>query len=274
VEILVRHLPGPIAPSGGTRVTTDAAPALRPLARAPLYAAIAERLLSHIVQSELRPGDRLPGERELAQRLGVSRTTVRQATVALQSQGVLEVRHGGGTFLRHLDPASPAVAGIRSRRDRLPAVLEARRALEVPIARLAAERRTDADLAAIERGLEQMRQEVERGRIGVDGDAAFHAAVTAAAHNPVLAELMTHLAADVAETRAESLSQAQRPPRSLTDHEAIATAIAAGDPDEAAAAMTAHLDHVAELRLFDWDPTAPAPAAAPSAATATLEDAP
>jgi GntR family transcriptional regulator, transcriptional repressor for pyruvate dehydrogenase complex len=249
---------------------TEEAPALRPLARAPLYAAIAERLLSHVVQSELRPGDKLPGERELARRLGVSRTTVRQATVALQAQGILEVRHGGGTFLRHLDPSSPAVEGIRSRRDRLPAVLEARRALEVTIARLAAERRSEADLVAIERGLAQMRREVDDGRIGMDGDAEFHAAVTQAAHNPVLSELMAHLAQDVAETRAESLSQARRPPRSLADHEAIASAIAAGDPEAAATAMTAHLDHVAELRLFDWDPLTDAT----DATATTHEDAP
>jgi GntR family transcriptional regulator, transcriptional repressor for pyruvate dehydrogenase complex len=236
-------------------VRTEAAPALRPLARAPLYAAIAERLLSHIVQSELRPGDKLPGERELARRLGVSRTTVRQATVALESQGVLEVRHGGGTFLRHLAPDSSAFDGVRSRRDRLPAVLEARRALEVPIAALAAQRRTPADLRAIERSLELMRREVDAGEIGLEGDARFHAAVTGAAHNPVLAELMASLAADVTETRAESLSQTSRPPRSLADHEAIAVAIEAGDPEAAAAAMRAHLDHVADLRLFTWDPT-------------------
>jgi GntR family transcriptional regulator, transcriptional repressor for pyruvate dehydrogenase complex len=240
-------------------VRTEEAPALRPLARAPLSAAIAERLLSHVVQSELRPGDRLPGERELARRLGVSRTTVRQAIVALQTQGVLEVRHGGGTFLRHLDPDSDALDGVRSRRDRLPAVLEARRALEVPLARLAARRRTVADLAAIAEGLEQMRQEVAAGQIGAAGDEAFHRAVTVAAHNPVLEALMAHLARDVAETRAESLSQEQRPPRSLADHEAIAAAIADGDEDAAAAAMVAHLDHVADLRLFTWEATGEAP---------------
>jgi GntR family transcriptional regulator, transcriptional repressor for pyruvate dehydrogenase complex len=236
---------------------TEQAPALRPLARTPLSEAIAERLLSHIVQSELRAGERLPGERELARRLGVSRTTVRQAILALQGQGILDVRHGGGTFLCELDPASTAMAGVRTRRARLPAVLEARRVLEVALAQLAARRRTDGDLAAIDRGLQRMRREVEAGDIGADGDAAFHAAVTAAAHNPVLADLMTHLAQDVAETRAESLSQAHRPPRSLVDHEAIAAAIAAGDPDAAAAAMHDHLDHVADLRLFEWDPAGP-----------------
>jgi GntR family transcriptional regulator, transcriptional repressor for pyruvate dehydrogenase complex len=243
-------------PRGTPEMSIDA-PALRPLERTPLYTAIAERLLSHVVQTDLRPGDKLPGERELARRLGVSRTTVRQAIVALQTDGILEVRHGGGTFLRALEPASAAVEGVRSRRARLPAVLEARRVLEVAIAERAAERRTDDDLVAIERGLDRMRREVAAGAIGVDGDAAFHAAVTAAAHNPVLAELMAHLAEDVAETRAESLSQAQRPPRSLADHEAIAAAIADADPVAAAAAMHAHLDHVADLRLFDWEPPAP-----------------
>jgi GntR family transcriptional regulator, transcriptional repressor for pyruvate dehydrogenase complex len=235
-------------------VRTEQAPALRPFPRPPLAEAIAERLLSHIVQSELRPGDRLPGERELARRLGVSRTTVRQAIVTLQEQDVLDVRHGGGTFLRDLDPAAPALAGVRARRARLPAVLEARRVLEVAIAGLAAQRRTPDDVAAIASGLDRMRREVAEGDVGVAGDAEFHAAVTAAAHNPVLAGLMAHLGEDVTETRAESLSQEHRPRRSLADHEAIATAIADGDPAGAAAAMHAHLDRVADLRLFDWDP--------------------
>jgi GntR family transcriptional regulator, transcriptional repressor for pyruvate dehydrogenase complex len=233
----------------------EVAPALRPLDRPPLYEAIAERLLSHIVQSDLGPGDKLPGERDLAARLGVSRTTVRQALVALRTQGVIEVRHGGGSFLAALDPSSPAVARVLSRRRRLPAVLEARRALEVPIASLAAQRRTDDDLAALSRGLDRMRADVAAGGLGIDGDRDFHAAVTAAAHNPVLAELMDQLDAAIAETRTESLSQDGRPPRSLADHERIAAAIEDGDPAGAAAAMSTHLDRVAALRLFSWDPT-------------------
>jgi GntR family transcriptional regulator, transcriptional repressor for pyruvate dehydrogenase complex len=235
-------------------------PALRRLERPPLYTAIAERLLSHVVQSELRPGDRLPGERELARRLGVSRTTVRQATVALQGQGILEVRHGGGTFLRELEPDSAALEGVRSRRRRLRAVLEARRAIEVETARLAAGRRTAEDLDAIDRALALMRRELDAGGIGVEGDAAFHAAVATAAHSPVLAELLLHLAPDVAETRSESLSQVARPPRSLVDHEAVAAAIVDGDPGAAADAMHAHLDHVADLRLFAWEATPTSPA--------------
>ncbi len=243
-----RPTPAPSGAAGGS------APALRPVARTPLHAVIAERLLSHIVQSELEPGDRLPGERDLAARLGVSRTTVRQAIVQLRVEGLVDVRHGGGTFLRPLDPQAEAVAAVLDRRRRLPEVLEARRALEVPIAGLAAARRTEPDLAAIDAGLERMRHEVAAGEPGLDGDAAFHAAVTAAAHNPTLAELMDHLADAITETRSESLAQPGRPPRSLHDHEAIARAIRAGDADAARAAMQAHLGHVGDLKLFDWQP--------------------
>lgn len=236
-------------------MSIDAAPALRPFTRPALYEVIAERLLSHVVQSELAPGDKLPGERELARRLGVSRTTVRQAIVALQTQDILDVRHGGGTFLRHLDPTSPAVARLVRRRRELPHVLEARHALEVRIATLAARRASDEDLDRIEQALDHMRGEVTAGEIGLRGDSEFHAAVTAAAHNPVLAELMDHLAEAIAETRSESLSQPGRPPRSLADHEAIAAAIRAGDATAAGDAMRAHIDHVADLKLFAWDPT-------------------
>lgn len=236
--------------------TTSTAPALRPVARTPLHAVIAERLLSHIVQSELEPGDRLPSERELAARLGVSRTTVRQAIVQLRVEGLLDVRHGGGTFLRPLDPQAEVVAAVLDRRRRLPEVLEARRVLEVPIAALAATRRTEEDLRAIDAGLARMRDQIARGEPGLEGDAAFHAAVTAAAHNPTLAELMDHLADAIAETRSESLAQPGRPPRSLDDHQAIATAIRAGDADAARQAMQAHVDHVADLRLLDWQPPA------------------
>jgi GntR family transcriptional regulator, transcriptional repressor for pyruvate dehydrogenase complex len=165
---------------------------------------------------------------------------------------VLEVRHGGGTFLRHLDPASPPSPAVRSRRDRLPAVLEARRALEVPIAASPLSGGPTRISRASSAGSDGCVEEVADGDIGSIGDAAFHAAVTTAAHNPVLADLMAHLASDVAETRAESLSQPERPPalarRPRGDrrgHRGRPTPTPPPPP-------CAHLDHVAELRLFDW----------------------
>lgn len=228
--------------------------ALRPLQRSRLYEQLVRRLLAHVQDSGLRPGDRLPPERELAQRLGVSRASVRQAVVALEVQGVLGVRHGDGIYLlRHAD-ARESLRQLTERRQRLPDILEARAALEVKTAELAARRRTPADLAAIDAALAAMAAQVAAGEHGEEGDSAFHRAVTAAAHNPVLTELMELLAGPIRETRRESLAQPGRPPRSLASHRRIAEAIRAGDPTRAVRAMRAHLDLVGNVALLQWAP--------------------
>jgi len=100
--------------------------ALSPVPRTPLYERLVERLRTHVLQADA--GDRLQPERELAARLGVSRSSVRQAIVALQVRGLVEVRHGGGTFLRgdDLDPAPSA--RILDLQRRLPDILDAREA--------------------------------------------------------------------------------------------------------------------------------------------------
>jgi GntR family transcriptional repressor for pyruvate dehydrogenase complex len=223
---------------------------LLPLQRTSLHERVAARVLSHVVQNGLSEGDRIPSERELARRLAVSRSSVRQAIAGLVAAGVLSTRHGGGTFVARLDLDSEPLASVARRRAHLPSVHEARRILEVPAAALAAERRDDADLEAIERALALMASEIASGEVGARGDAAFHAAVTEAAHNPALRELMERIEEDVDETRSESLSQDDRPPRSLADHRRIADAIAAGDSEAAAEAMRRHLDRVADVRLL------------------------
>jgi GntR family transcriptional repressor for pyruvate dehydrogenase complex len=153
-----------------------------------------------------------------------------------------------------LDHDAEPLASVAARRAHLPAVHEARRILEVPAAALAAQRRDRDDLDAMERALDLMASEIAAGEVGARGDAAFHAAVTAAAHNPALRDLMTRIDDDVVETRSESLSQQGRPPRSLEDHRHIAEAIAVGDPDAAAEAMRRHLERVADVRLLAWHP--------------------
>jgi GntR family transcriptional repressor for pyruvate dehydrogenase complex len=99
-----------------------------------------------------------------------------------------------------------------------------------------------------------MAADIEAGGLGVDADAEFHAAVTAAGHNHVLADLMEYLAAPIAETRVESLSQPDRPPKSLANHRRIASAIADRDPRRAARAMRAHIKVVADVQLLRWEP--------------------
>ncbi|MDG4863250.1 FadR/GntR family transcriptional regulator [Streptomyces sp. T-3] len=228
--------------------------ALRPMGRTRLYEQVLDRLRSYVTDSALRSGDRLPPERELAQRLGVSRASVKQAIVVLEVQGLVEVRHGGGTYLVKDSLDVEPVEQLVERRRRLPDVLEAREALETKLAELAAERRTDEDLKALRFALAKMAGEVEEGRPGVEGDRLFHAAVTAAAHSSLMAEFMRSIAEQITESRHESLRQPGRPKRSLAQHWAILDAIEAGQGRAAATAMRRHVRTVAKVRLLDWNP--------------------
>ncbi|WP_232376420.1 FadR/GntR family transcriptional regulator [Amycolatopsis aidingensis] len=228
--------------------------ALRPMSRQRLYEQVIERLRNYVADAGLSAGDKLPAERELAQRLGVSRASVKQAIVVLEVQGLVEARHGGGTYLVRDTLDIEPVERLVERRRRLPDVLEAREALETKLAELAAERRTEADLADLRSALDHMRAEIEAGDHGVEGDRRFHAAVTAAAHSSLLAEFMQSIAEQVTESRTESLRQPGRPSRSLGQHVAILDAIAAGEPKQAAAAMRRHLRTVAKVRLLAWNP--------------------
>ncbi|MEU6265990.1 FadR/GntR family transcriptional regulator [Saccharopolyspora shandongensis] len=230
--------------------------ALRPLARPRLYEQVVQRLREHVADSGLRVGDRLPPERELAERLGVSRASVKQAIVVLEVQGLVEVRHGGGTYLRRESLDAEPVAELVARKRRLPDVLEAREALETKLAELAAQRRTDADLAEIDAALAAMRREIAEGGLGGEGDRRFHAAITAAAHSSLLADFMRTIATEIAESRQESLRQPNRPGKSLTQHERIAEAIREGNPRAAVTAMRRHLQTVSRVRLLSWDPDA------------------
>ncbi len=230
--------PGPGAPTFPGR-----------LVRSRLYEQVAEQITAWIADNGLKPGDRLPPERELAQRLGVSRATLSQALVALEVIGVVAVRHGDGTLVTKSRTRS-IVEAIRAHADRLPEVIDTRDALETKIAALAAVRRTDEDLARIDEALDAMAADVEAGGRGVEGDERFHGAVTTAAHSLLLARLMDEISDLIKETRIESLSQPDRPHASLAGHRAIAEAIRAQQPEAAREAMHAHVDLVSDVALL------------------------
>jgi GntR family transcriptional repressor for pyruvate dehydrogenase complex len=219
-----------------------------------LYEQVVEQLRAYVTDQGLRAGDRLPPERELAERLGVSRVSVKQAIVVLEVQGLVDVRHGGGTYLRRDSLDVEPVDALVDRKRRLPDVLEAREALETKLAELAAQRRTADDLVEIDAALSQMRRQIDAGELGVDGDRRFHAAVTAAAHSSLLAQFMRSIAEQIAESRQESLRQHGRPVRSLDQHQRIADAIRAGDARAAASAMRRHVRTVRRVRLLGWEP--------------------
>ncbi|MBA3780495.1 MAG: FadR family transcriptional regulator [Nocardioides sp.] len=223
------------------------------LMRTRLYEQVAEQITTWISQNGLTTGDRLPPERELASRLGVSRATLSQALVALEVIGVVAVRHGDGTVVTGSPGASRIADAIRAHADRLPEIIETRDALETKIAALAAVRRTDEDLARINDALQVMEEDVEAGGRGVEGDERFHGAVTAAAHSRLLARLMDEIGDLIKESRIESLSQPGRPRDSLAGHRAVADAIAAGDAAGAATAMHEHVEMVSDVAVLRDD---------------------
>jgi GntR family transcriptional repressor for pyruvate dehydrogenase complex len=223
---------------------------LRPVTRPRLYEQVVTQIQSWVTDNELAVGDHLPPERELAARLGVSRATVSQALVAMEVAGMVSVRHGDGVVLVEPVGSTKVVNALRRHARQLPEIIEARDALETKLAGLAAVRRTDTDLAAIDEALEVMERDVAAGGRGVEGDERFHAAVTAAGHSGLLARLMTEISDLIKETRIASLSQPDRPADSLRGHRKVADAIRAGDVEAAARGMQEHVTMVSDVALL------------------------
>jgi GntR family transcriptional regulator, transcriptional repressor for pyruvate dehydrogenase complex len=236
----------------GQRASRPSTEALRAPDRRRLYEQLAAKLLDYVEVTGLRVGDRLPSERDLAEALKVSRASVRQATVALEVRGTLEVRHGDGIYLRSLPNDSNHLMELMTQRHRLPAILEAREALETHLAALAAARRTGIDLAAMDRALAVMAADIDAGGFGEEGDRLFHEAVTRAAQSPLLADFMAALSVPISETRRSSLGEPGRPPRSLRAHHQILEAIRRQDVTGARQAMRRHVNMVADIGLLRW----------------------
>ncbi|MET4059665.1 GntR family transcriptional repressor for pyruvate dehydrogenase complex [Arthrobacter sp. UYP6] len=231
-------MPGSGESKGFTRVS-----------RPRLYERLVEQLLGYIASTGLGPGDLLPAERELAERMGVSRATLAQALVALEVLGVIDVQHGTGAVLVYRPSVASVLRELREHRDRMPEIVEARSTLEVKLAALAAERHTPGDLAAMDLALEAMAAEIAGGSRGTTGDEQFHQAVASAAHSSILASMMTFISELVRETRLASLGQPGRPEQSLESHRAIVDAIRSANPRAAAEAMQAHIDLVSETEM-------------------------
>ncbi|WP_442904305.1 FadR/GntR family transcriptional regulator [Glutamicibacter sp.] len=215
-----------------------------------LYEQLMQQILAFVEQEQLGPGDHLPAERELADQLGVSRATLAQALVALEVLGVIDVKHGTGAVLVYRPSIATVLRELHEHKNRLPEIVEARSTLEVKLASLAAERRTEDDIKRINEALEVMAQEIADGDRGEKGDELFHEAITGAAKSSVLQKLMTFISEMVLETRLESLGQPGRPERSLESHRKITEAIIAGDSRAAATAMQEHIELVSDVALL------------------------
>jgi DNA-binding FadR family transcriptional regulator len=225
---------------------TDAAhwPPVEPIRSTRIYLEIVRQIKALISDGHLTSGDRLPPERDLAERFRVSRASVREALRALQSMGLIEIRAGEGTFVREISVEAliePLALAILTQREAISELYEARRLIEAPIAALAACRASPDEVAEMERVLEDQAREVAAGRTGLAQDAAFHTAIAHSTHNRAITRIVTALMDLLRETREESLHIPGRAERSHEDHRRVLAAIRRGDEGEARQAM---LDHV------------------------------
>ena len=217
---------------------------------------LVDALGERIRDGRLAPGDKLPTEAAVMAEFGVSRTVVREAISKLQASGLVETRHGIGTFVVGVGDGSafriePAQLGTL--RDVI-AVLELRIGVESEAAALAARRRAVQNLAAMRAALDAFAAAVEEGRDAVSADFQFHTEIARATQNEHFTGLMATLGAQIIpRARLEPARQADPARQEYlrrvnAEHESIFDAIAAQDADAARAAMRTHLANSRERR--------------------------
>jgi len=216
-----------------------------PVTKVQLYKEIAERIIAKINNSELKPGDKLPPERELAVLLGVSRTAIREALRSMEMMGFIQSRVGGGTFVRRVTVENilQPLSGVLSGDERLIAeLMEVRYLLEGEIARLAALRASTTDVERMELALEAQKTAIISGDIGLESDTLFHENLAVAAKNLAL-EKITLLCRDLlTASRKAALENMDDVGDTIAHHQAMIHAIKSGDANLAEASMHFHLN--------------------------------
>jgi GntR family transcriptional repressor for pyruvate dehydrogenase complex len=207
-----------------------------------LYQVVADQIAEAIRAGQFRPGDRLPPERDLSARCGVSRPVIREAMIALEIAGFVEVRSGSGVFVRAVPAATGGVPDAGE--DPYEAFL-ARRVIESEIAAIAAENAKPADLAEIEAALECMRAQEGRDRSPDQNDRRFHLAIAQATGNLAFVKIIDFIWDKLiypGKLWTKLFERRFVRPTRIAEHEAILQAIAARDPEAARAAMHTHFD--------------------------------
>lgn len=217
---------------------------LEPTEQATVTEVVAQRLIAQLSNGVLKPGDKLPAERELAQQLNVGRTTVREALKFLTLSGLLEARRGDGTYVRQgfTDSLSQQIQwSVLLSMTEVDMIVEVREGLEVKAAILAAKRATPEDIEKI--GVFRQLLDIEGRDIEreTDLDLEFHNAIAKASHNVLLSSLMLSLQNILRQYITLSNQMTDRIETTVAEHQAVYDAIAAKDPDAAERAMMEHL---------------------------------
>jgi len=218
---------------------------------------IIKQLKELIATGQLKPGDRLPAERALVEMFQVGRGYVREAIHKLEFYGLLKTNPQSGTYvsglgIKILDNIITDV--INFNKDDFNALLEARYYLELTSARLAAERRTEADIIEIKEAAHGFSMKTKDNIGAVEEDMLFHIKIAKASKNPMIESMILILIPDLIKNIVENnVCGKDRSKLSVPQHDAILEAIESGNPQKAEAAMAAHLNDLIEISRAGFD---------------------
>ncbi|MDR3146241.1 MAG: FadR family transcriptional regulator [Treponema sp.] len=221
-----------------------------------IYEEVVELIIQRIRSGTLVVGQKLPPERVLAEEMGVSRTSLREALRALESMGYIYSVTGGGNYVNSVSMEhvlSPLSAMVAQDKQLAFDIIEVRRHLEVHMAGQAAKNATKQQLSRIYGAILNMQSQIENGGNGIEGDNQFHLEIARASQNKAFAIIVELLAELLAESRKATLDIPGQPAKSIEDHIAIFEAISSGDAERASEEMSAHLIK-AEHNLAVKDP--------------------
>src|SRR5579884_915972 len=220
------------------------------ISRKKVYAEVARQLERRILE-ELKPGDMLPPERELAQVFGVSRSSIRDAIRRLEAVGLVRPRQGAGTVV--CEPpeslANPLAGVLHQKRRMITELLDVRKIIEPALAARAAVHASPEQLAQLESIVSRHRQKVQQGESGIEEDSEFHYTIALASDNSVVLKVVDVLMDLLRETRERSLQVEGRQAKSLAGHQRILTALKRRNPQAAESAMRRHLEEIEEIVL-------------------------
>jgi GntR family transcriptional repressor for pyruvate dehydrogenase complex len=226
---------------------------LQPIEQKSLVAEITQRLLDYLLSGEIKPGSRLPSERQLSEALGMGRSTLRESLKALTLLGLLEVRQGDGTYLKKADSALlPRIIewGLLLGEQRTMDLIEARQKIEVIIAELATRRRDYRAIEELRKIMQRLQQAGADYQEFVDADVAFHLKLAEIARNTVLRDILSSIQALLRAWIIRVIEAAGTTDFSYREHLAIFEAVERGDARAAAEAMQAHMDSARRRLIF------------------------
>jgi len=213
------------------------------------------RQLERMILKKLHPGDKLPSERELAETLGVSRSSIRDAIRSLELIGLVEPRQGSGTVVREISAdtvMNPLTNVLRHKVELVTELIDFRKMLEPPLSARAATHATEDELAEMEEILHRQETKFRAGQLAIEEDSEFHYAIAMASGNSVVLKVLDVLMDLLRDTRERSLQTEGRPHKSLAGHRKILAAIKKRDAEAAKAAMRRHIEDVEEIVLNEF----------------------